>query len=176
MPAASHTFLLSFSSDKAYPDYWEMQDITSYLNGYTKLVGNPDLRPSTDYTANFTYILKNKYMFDLYYTHVKDLFAQLAYQSPDELSMIYQSVNYDYEQNFGASVIIPFAVGGFWNSVSRLTALVLGMFATTITASVSRGRHGGVSHDEQYFQARIRSGCQSGIERHVCDLFHSGHL
>lgn len=116
MPAASHTFLLSFSSDKAYPDYWEMQDITSYLNGYTKLVGNPDLRPSTDYTANFTYILKNKYMFDLYYTHVKDLFAQLAYQSPDELSMIYQSVNYDYEQNFGASVIIPFAVGGFWNS------------------------------------------------------------
>lgn len=116
MPSASHAFLFSFSSDKAYPDYWEMQDITSYLNGYTKLVGNPNLRPSTDYTANFTYVLKNKYMFDLYYTHVKDLFAQLAYQSPDELSMIYQSVNYNYEQNFGISVIIPFSVGSFWNS------------------------------------------------------------
>ena len=115
-PSASHALLFSFSSDKAYPDYWEMQDITSYLNGYAKLVGNPNLRPSTDYTANFTYVLKSKYMFDLYYTHVKDLFAQLAYQSPDELSMIYQSINYNYEQNFGVSVIIPFAVGGFWNS------------------------------------------------------------
>lgn len=52
-------------------------------------------------------------MFDLYYTHVKDLFAQLAYQSPDELSMIYQSVNYDYEQNFGASVIIPLRSAAF---------------------------------------------------------------
>lgn len=116
MPFASHVLLFSFSSDKAYPDYWEMQDITSYLNGYAKLVGNPNLRPSTDYTGNLTYILKNKYMFDLYYTHIKDLFAQLAYQSPHELSLIYQSINYNYEQNFGVSAIIPFAVGSFWNS------------------------------------------------------------
>ena len=119
VPSASHIFQLSFSSDKAYPDYWSMQDATSYLNGYAKVVGNPALRPSTDYTADLTYILKSKYIFSLYYTHVKDLFAQLAYQSLDELTMIYQTVNYDYEQNFGLSVILPFTVGSFWNS--RLT-------------------------------------------------------
>ena len=119
VPSASHIFQLSFSSDKAYPDYWSMQDATSYLNGYAKVVGNPSLRPSTDYTADLTYILKSKYIFSLYYTHVKDLFAQLAYQSPDELTMIYQTVNYDYEQNFGLSVILPFTVGNIWNS--RLT-------------------------------------------------------
>lgn len=119
VPSASHIFQFSFSSDKAYPDYWSMQDATSYLNGYAKIVGNPNLRPSTDYTADLTYILKNKYIFSLYYTHIKDLFAQLAYQSPDELTMIYQTVNYDYEQNFGLSVILPFTVGSFWNS--RLT-------------------------------------------------------
>ena len=99
LPADSHIFQLSLSSDKSYPDYWEMQDATSYLNGYAKVVGNPDLHPSTDYTADLTYILKSKYMFSLYYTHVKDLFSQLPYQSTDELAMIYQSVNYDYEQN-----------------------------------------------------------------------------
>ena len=119
VPSASHIFQFSFSSDKAYPNYWSMQDATSYLNGYAKVVGNPALRPSTDYTADLTYILKSKYIFSLYYTHVKDLFAQLAYQSPDELTMIYQTVNYDYEQNFGLSVILPFTVGSFWNS--RLT-------------------------------------------------------
>ena len=58
-------------------------------------------------------------MFSLYYTHVKDLFSQLPYQSTDELAMIYQSVNYDYEQNFGLSVILPFSAGNFWNT--RLT-------------------------------------------------------
>lgn len=119
IPSSSHIFQLSFSSDKAYPDYWSMQDATSYLNGYAKVVGNPGLRPSTDYTADLTYILKSKYLFSLYYTHVKDLFAQLAYQSPDELTMIYQTVNYDYEQSFGLSVIVPFTVGNVWNS--RLT-------------------------------------------------------
>ena len=119
IPSNFHIFQLSFSSDKAYPDYWSMQDATSYLNGYAKVVGNPGLRPSTDYTADLTYILKSKYIFSLYYTHVKDLFAQLAYQSPDELTMVYQTVNYDYEQNFGLSVILPFAVGNIWNS--RLT-------------------------------------------------------
>ena len=50
---------------------------------------------------------------------MKDLFAQLAYQSPDELTMIYQTVNYDYEQNFGLSVILAFTVDNIWNS--RLT-------------------------------------------------------
>ena len=119
VPASLHIFQLSFSSDKAYPDYWSMQDATSYLNGYAKVVGNPSLRPSTNYTADLTYVLKSKYIFNLYYTHVKDLFAQLAYQSPDELTMIYQTVNYDYEQNFGLSVIVPFTVGNVWNA--RLT-------------------------------------------------------
>lgn len=119
IPSSSHIFQLSLSSDKAYPDYWSMQDATSYINGYAKVVGNPGLRPSTDYTADLTYILKSKYIFSLYYTHVKDLFAQLAYQSSDELTMIYQTVNYDYEQSFGLSVIVPFTVGNIWNS--RLT-------------------------------------------------------
>lgn len=119
IPSGSHIFQLSLSSDKAYPEYWSMQDATSYLNGYAKVVGNPDLRPSTNYTADLTYILKSKYIFSLYYTHVKDLFAQLAYQSSDELTMIYQTVNHDYEQSFGLSVIVPFTVGNIWNS--RLT-------------------------------------------------------
>ena len=88
IPSGSHIFQLSLSSDKAYPEYWSMQDATSYLNGYVKVVGNPDLRPSTNYTADLTYILKSKYIFSLYYTHVNDLFAQLAYQSSYELTSI----------------------------------------------------------------------------------------
>ena len=111
----AHIFQLALSSDKSYPDYWEMQDVTSYLNGYARLIGNPFLRPSTDYTADLTYILRSKYLFNIYYTHVKNKFAQLAYQSPDELTMIYQTINYNYGQNFGATAVIPFLVGKIWN-------------------------------------------------------------
>lgn len=116
VPSDIHIFQLSFSSDKTYPDYWDIQNSVSYINGYSKVIGNPQLRPSNDYTADITYIFRSKYMFSAHYTHNKNLFAQLAYQSPDELTMIYQSVNYDYEQNFGVSAVIPFTVGKLWNS------------------------------------------------------------
>lgn len=115
-PSSEHIFQLGFSSDKAYPNYWELQDITSYINGYMKLKGNPYLRPSTDYTASLTYIFKGKYIVNVYYSHVKDFFSQLPYQSPDELALVYQSINLDYEQNAGLSLIIPFSVGTWWTA------------------------------------------------------------
>lgn len=43
-------FQLSVSSDKVYPSYWEMQNTTSYLNGYTEIQGNTDLRPAKNYS------------------------------------------------------------------------------------------------------------------------------
>lgn len=115
-PSSEHIFQLGFSSDKAYPNYWELQDIASYINGYMKLKGNPYLRPSTDYTASLTYIFKGKYIANVYYSHVKDFFSQLPYQSPDELALVYQSINLDYEQNAGLSLIIPFSVGTWWTA------------------------------------------------------------
>ncbi len=115
-PSSEHIFQLGFSSDKAYPNYWELQDITSYINGYMKLKGNPYLHPSTDYTASLTYIFKGKYIANVYYSHVKDFFSQLPYQSPDELALVYQSINLDYEQNAGLSLIIPFSVGTWWTA------------------------------------------------------------
>lgn len=115
-PSSEHIFQLGFSSDKAYPNYWELQDITSYINGYMKLKGNPYLHPSTDYTASLTYIFKGKYIANVYYSHVKDFFSQLPYQSPDELALVYQSINLDYQQSVGLSLIIPFSVGKWWTA------------------------------------------------------------
>lgn len=112
-----------------------MQDITSYINGYMKLKGNPYLRPSTDYTASLTYIFKGKYIANAYYSYVKDFFSQLPYQSPDELALVYQSINLDYQESVGLSLIIPFSVGngGLPNvcSMDHITR----MSATSITIS-----------------------------------------
>ena len=35
LPAPGHILQLSFSSDKSYPSYWEVQDAVSYLGGDT---------------------------------------------------------------------------------------------------------------------------------------------
>ena len=116
MASLEHVFQLGFSSDKEYPDYWTLQNTVSYLNGYTKILGNPALVPSTDYAAQLTYVFKGKYIATFYYNYIKDYIMQLPYQSPDELSLIYQFVNYDYEQQAGLTLIVPFSVGRVWNA------------------------------------------------------------
>lgn len=119
MPSASHILQLSFSSDKTYPDYWTLSGATSYLNGYNESVGNPFLRPYTEYDADLTYILKSKYIFQVSYSYTPDYFMQTVYLDSDRLKAIYNWQNWDYTQDLSFTAILPFKVGNWWDS--RLT-------------------------------------------------------
>lgn len=119
MPSASHILQLSFSSDKTYPDYWTLSGATSYLNGYNESVGNPFLRPYTEYDADLTYILKSKYIFQVSYSYTPDYFMQTVYLDSDRLKAIYNWQNWDYSQELAFTAILPFKVGHWWDS--RLT-------------------------------------------------------
>jgi hypothetical protein len=110
---------LSFSSDKTYPSYWEMNGSIGYMNGYTEVHGNPQLKPAKDYSAQLVYILKSKYIFALYASYDDDYFVQIPYQSPDRLALIYKVPNFDYRQDLGINLITPFNIGNTVNS--RLT-------------------------------------------------------
>lgn len=114
-----HTFQLSLSTDKTYPNYWDMQSSVSYIDGYTELWGTPGLRPMTTYNLNGSYILKRKYIFSLFLIHSADYFAQAAYQSPDRLALIYKNMNWNYMQVWGMNVVLPFKIGDWLDS--RLT-------------------------------------------------------
>lgn len=118
-----HMFQLSLSTDKTYPGYWDMQSSVSYLNGYTELWGTPGLRPMTTYNLNGSYILRQKYIFSLFFTHSSDYFIQTAYQSTDRLALIYKNTNWNYMQLWGANVILPFKAGKWLESRLTLTGM-----------------------------------------------------
>ena len=118
----AHILQLSFTSDKSYPSYWDLSESTGYISGYEEVQGNPMLKPSTDYSANLNYILKNKYIFSLAYDYQPDLFQQLAYQSTERLALIYKTLNWDYQQSFSATTIIPFKIGHWLDSHVTLQA------------------------------------------------------
>lgn len=115
----SQMIQLSISSDKVYPDYWELHGSIGYLNGYSELHGNPQLKPYREYSGQLNYILKSKYILTAYYNFLNDYSAQLPYQSPDRLALIYQSLNFDYKQTIGLNLILPFNIGRILES--RLT-------------------------------------------------------
>lgn len=122
MAGSAHILQLSFSSDKTYPGYWDLSESTGYISGYEEVQGNPMLKPSTDYSVNLNYILKNKYIFSLSYDYQPDLFQQLAYQSTERLSMIYKTLNWDFQQSFATTTILPFKIGSRLDSRATLQA------------------------------------------------------
>ena len=119
LKSPKHIFQLSLSTDKTYPGYWDMQSSVTYLNGYSELQGTPGLRPMTNYNLNGTYILKQKYIFGIFYTHTSDYFAQSPYQATDRLALIYKNTNWNYMRMIGANIILPFSIGNWYDA--RLT-------------------------------------------------------
>lgn len=112
----SNILQYSLSSDKTYPSYWAMINSISYLNGYSEIHGNPELRPSRSYEMQFNYTLKNKYIFTLYGTYQDNSFAQLPYQATDRLALIYKFTNFDYNSRIGFNAIIPIRLGSILDS------------------------------------------------------------
>ena len=122
LPKPGHILQLSFSSDKSYPSYWEVQDAVSYLGGgYSEIQGNPLLKPEKDYQLSLSYILKSKYVFSFWFNHNKDFAVQTLYQSPERLLEIYRSVNFDFRQQAGLQASIPFKAGKWLDA--RLTLI-----------------------------------------------------
>jgi len=91
------------------------------VSSYVEVQGNPYLKPSREYEANLSYILKSKYIFSAFFNHVPDYFIQLPYQSPDRLTLVYKYHNFNYQQQAGLQTVIPFKVKEFLNS--RLTVV-----------------------------------------------------
>ena len=118
--SAGNIFQLSLTSDKNYPDFWSMQSTTSYMGAYSEIQGNPLLKPATEYQATLTYILQNKYLFTLFFSHTDDYQVQTLYQSPERLVEIYKCFNFDFSQQMGVQASIPFKIDKWLDS--RITA------------------------------------------------------
>ncbi|HBL70778.1 MAG TPA: TonB-dependent receptor [Alistipes sp.] len=123
MPSERHILQLNFSSDKEYPAYWEMQGAISYIDGYSEIHGMPGLRPSRSYEAQAVYIYRQKYIFVLFWNERPDYFTQAAWQASDRLAMIYQSLNWNFNRQWGANAVIPFRAGKWLNSRLTLTGM-----------------------------------------------------
>ncbi len=123
IPDASNIFQFNISSDVTYPDYWALSSRKVPLNAYSYLKGNPELMPYRTYTAQLVYILKSKYIFVGFYGYSPGYFAQLPYQKEDELATVFEMVNFNFKQNYGISVILPFRAGRVWESKVTLTGV-----------------------------------------------------
>ena len=119
--APSGMLMFSFSSDKTYPSYWMTTPTTYYMNVYSSIIGNPDPKPQLSYSMQLNYVLKSKYVFGLFTNIQPDKIQQMTYQRHDELRSVFQTVNMDIYNMYGAVAVIPFRPFDFMSS--RLTLM-----------------------------------------------------
>ena len=122
IPSSSHVLQLNFSSDKKFPDYWTLQSFTAYSNGgYNEVVGNPALKPSSNYRTQLVYVLHHKYQFVAWFNYTDDYFVQTPYQRHDRLTVQYKYLNFNYSQQWGLQASVPQRFGNWLDS--RLTVI-----------------------------------------------------
>lgn len=109
-------FQLNLSSQRIYPSYWELHNVTNCINGYSSVIGNPCLLPYVNYSAQLNYIFKQKYVATLYFQYGDKATVQLPYQSPDALNLIYQTINMDYKRTVGVNLHAPFNINNIWDA------------------------------------------------------------
>ena len=71
-----------------------------------------------------TYILKSKYIFQVSYDYQPDYFMQMVYLDSERLRSVYNYQNWDYNNQLILTAVIPFKVGGWWDSRLTLNAPV----------------------------------------------------
>lgn len=121
MPGQHHLLQISLSSDKSYPSYWEMQQATTYLDGYSEVRGTPGLRPAKSYRGQALYMYRQKYVFLLFWNEQPDYFTQAAWQASDRLALVYQTLNWKTNRQWGANVILPLRPGKWLDMRLTLT-------------------------------------------------------
>lgn len=102
-----HIMQASLSSTKYYPSYWANASYSSYIDNYSRIEGNPQLKPSRKYALNVNYIFRSKYILGLFGESHQNYFTQLLKLQNDEIAAVYKYFNIHKSQRFGVMAILP---------------------------------------------------------------------
>jgi len=117
----SNMLQFSLSSNRKYPSYWATTPNTYYMNIYSVIKGNPQLKPELSYSMQLTYVIKNKYVLGAFANFQPDKIQQMSYQQPDRLQSVFHSINLDTHTMYGLMAVVPFRAGEVLSS--RLTLM-----------------------------------------------------
>ena len=117
----SNMLQFSLSSNRKYPSYWATTTNTYYMNIYSVIKGNPQLKPELNYSMQLTYVIKNKYVLGAFANFQPDKIQQMSYQQHDRLQSVFHSINLDTHTMYGLMAVVPFRAGEVLSS--RLTLM-----------------------------------------------------
>lgn len=98
------------------PHYGELNPFIFYRDPYTKIQGNPFLRPEYSHVFGITQNIKKTYNISLELILTKDEIAELPYLEVEEATTIYFTGNVDETRSANLTVTVPFQIIKNWET------------------------------------------------------------
>ncbi|WP_343667781.1 TonB-dependent receptor [Chitinophaga sp.] len=126
--AKDHQLGISYSRRIQRPDYEDLNPFEFYLDRYTKIAGNPYLKPSYSNNFEVTHTFKQFLTTSVAYAHASDKLTQVAESEKDPATgdtsiLRYRYLNIAKSDNFTFSISVPFPITKWWNSYTYFQAL-----------------------------------------------------
>jgi iron complex outermembrane receptor protein len=111
-----HQLSLSYRKSIDRPTYRQLNPFRLFVDAYTYVVGDPQLKPMISNNFELGYTLNSKYIFTAAYTHTKDVITDIFEQ--DDLTRISNQIpaNLQTFRQYSLSANVPFQVAKGVNS------------------------------------------------------------
>ncbi|WP_326982144.1 outer membrane beta-barrel family protein [Chryseobacterium sp. MYb264] len=114
-PSKNNSFSLSYNKRINRPRFKNLMPFVYYVDQYTRLIGNPELKPSLSHQIELQYILKNKYIFSIAYFINKNQIYQTPIQDNGDKSTILMPTNINQSNSLSFNSNITLQPLKWWN-------------------------------------------------------------
>ncbi len=111
-PNKDHQFSLVYTERINRPSFWDINPFRYYTSMHIYMTGNPFLTPSKVVKGEFAYVLKNKWIFQLFHSRTIDAFASLTYA--DSLETFDKQTNYGTKEATGFNLSYSNRIKPYW--------------------------------------------------------------
>jgi hypothetical protein len=118
---------ISYSRRIQRPSYEDLNPFEFYLDRFTKMAGNPYLKPQYSQNIELTHTFKQFLITSIGYTHIKDQISRILEADRDVITgdtsiMRYKYLNVAKSDVFNLNVSVPFPITKWWNSFTTMSA------------------------------------------------------
>ncbi|GAB2759970.1 TonB-dependent receptor domain-containing protein [Salinimicrobium soli] len=105
----------SFSRRILRPDYNKLNPFIFYIDPYTYVDGNPQLRPQFTNSFQVAQTFWKKYNLLLGYDHSEDFIGEIPLQDPETKQAVFSIRNMKDFRNYSATIMAPFEIFPSWH-------------------------------------------------------------
>ncbi|TPE42137.1 TonB-dependent receptor domain-containing protein [Pontibacter mangrovi] len=121
----SENYQISYNYSRriSRPRYSALNPFVFYLDPYSVVLGNPDLKPQYTHSFSVTQTLQQRYNLVLDYAVTKDFIVEVPAKTSSDEVTLFQQQNVDDMQSASATLVAPMRVSAKWEMNNSATLL-----------------------------------------------------